>query len=49
MFRQVRPFVTIITAAAGSGLSTCDVDDWLAGREFRAGKVDEDFGPYADR
>lgn len=32
MFRQYGPFVTIITASGGPGLSPCDVDAWLLQR-----------------
>jgi hypothetical protein len=35
MFRQVGPFVTIITAPGGLGLSTCDIDDGLEERDSR--------------
>lgn len=35
MFRQDGPFVTIITASGGAGLTPCGVDDWQGERGSR--------------
>jgi hypothetical protein len=48
MFKQVGAFVTMITAPAGPGLSTCDSGDWLVERGSHKQVGAEEQGPQPD-